>query len=399
MVNTGDWWKGRWREDVRLPDGTTKYQWSPRVNLLPSTGPFRATRKEAERHFWNAYLSKLDANNLTPHSIETVGGFIESKFDPLHIVYMHRPDWHRALIRNHFPEWFLAMRLRDVRKADVQKVCDAVARHCSPQTVRHVRSRVHKLFTFAQQEDYFTGNNPARGVRLPPLRQKKTRALEYDEARRLLEAIDCRNTKDLATFALLSGCRISELIGLTWKWVNLDSVWHSVAGEVLPEYSAAIVQQWCEDGKLGPLKTESSTRLIPLSRPMAEILNRRRLSSAGPREFVFSGRTGRPLDHRNLASRKLKPAAQSVGMPDVAWHCFRHTLNTWLFQEGMHPFAQMAQLGHKASTTFGVNAKYVHVRIEDRRAVLEKIADELLRSESAPEPTAGDLDQLRGYFK
>ena len=396
IVNTGGWWKGRWREDIQLPDGTTKYQWSPRVNLLPSAGPFKATKKEAERHFWNAYLSKLDANNLTPHSIETVGGFIESKFDPLHIEYTRRPKWHRSIIRNHFPGWFLEMRLRDVKKLDVQRVCDGVAPGHAPQTVKHVKSRIHKLFEFASDENRYAGRNPARGVRIGPITRKETLALEYEEAWNLLQAIQCQHTKDLVVFALLSGCRISEILGLTWRYVNLNTTWRNVGSYSLPESSAAILKQWYRGG-LSPLKTEASTRVIPLSRPMVEILERRSPESKdGPGRFVFAGRTGRPLDSCNLASRKLKPAARSVGLPDASWHCFRHTLNTWLYQEGVPEPERMAQLGHKRG---GMNANYLHVRLSDRRPVLEEIAAKVMRNAFVLEPTAEDLEGLREYFK
>ena len=390
----GDWWRGRFREDVLQADGTVVRRWSKRVYLLPATGDFAATRKEAERHLWDHYLSKLDQLNQTPSSIETVGGFIKSKFDPLHIEHTRRPGWHRSIIRNHFPDWFREMRLRDVRKAEVQRVCDAAAMGHSAQTVQHVRSRIHKLFEFAVDEDYFSGRNPAQGVRVPPVRPKDPPALEYGQARELLDAIQCPNTHDLALFALLSGCRISEVLGLTWRQINLDARWRSVGRHSLPAFSAAIVNQWYR-GDFGPLKTESSERVIPLTKPMVEILQRRRTASKRECPYAFAGRTGRPLDACTLAARKLKPAGHSIDL-DLSWHCFRHTLNTWLFQDGMPEPDRMAQLGHKPA---GMNANYLHVRLDDRRPLLERIADKLLDSTSVPEPTSAELEELREYFE
>ncbi len=370
MVVSAGMWKARWRR--KSPVGL---RWSPRVSVAPADGPFAVPRAVARQIFAEVYLTKLE--DAAPPSGDTLGGFVEDVFYPQHADRTRHPEWYRALVRNHVPEWLSAKRLIDVTKADVQRVCDGMAESgYAGQTVRHVRAMLHRVFEAAADEDRFDGRNPAKGVRVAGKMPKETFALAYDEARALIDALASEDAREVALFALLSGCRISEILGLKWLWVNVGRGPRSAGAVRLPPRSVAIRQQWYR-GKLGPLKSAASERVIPLSDPMAAILLRRSGGDRGKDRFAFAARTGNPLDGCTLAARHLKPAAAFAGVPAVSWHAFRHTHNTWLFDEGVSEAQRMAQLGHKAT---GINARYLHVRLDDRRDAVDRIAAKLCPS-------------------
>ncbi len=396
LVKSGGFWKGRWREDVRLEGGGIARKWSPRVMVAPAEGRFGVTKREAQRMFWDTYLSRLDDNNLVPRSMETFGRFAAGHYDRERLARLRRPASPRLCLAR-LPEWFARLRLRDVTKADVQRACDELlAAGLAPGTARNTRVAVHALFEFAAEEGFHAGRNPARGVRIPQGGTRETRALSYPEARALLDGLQHRAAKDITACALMTGCRVSEIAGLEWGRVNLGSAWKSDGGTIVPPRSAAVVEQWYR-GAAGPLKTASSQRVVPLPGPLAAILGKRRDEAPAGSAYVFEGPRGRPWEVGSLARCYLKPAAAAAGVGRVHWHALRHTHATWLFQMGMSEPDRKAQLGHAAP---GVHAGYLHLRLEDRREPLERLAAALFGPdpEPEPEPTAADLAALEGYF-
>ena len=86
LRKVGRWWKLRWREDQILADGRTRYGWGPMVCIGPAEGLGKLTETQARRTAWENFLSRLDQNMRTPHSVMTVREFVERKFKPEHVA-------------------------------------------------------------------------------------------------------------------------------------------------------------------------------------------------------------------------------------------------------------------------------------------------------------------------
>ena len=87
LFQSGGYWMLRWHEDHINADGESKRGWSKSVCIGPSEGPGAFTKKQAQRWAWENFLSRLDQNNRTPQSIMSVREFVERKFVPGHVVY------------------------------------------------------------------------------------------------------------------------------------------------------------------------------------------------------------------------------------------------------------------------------------------------------------------------
>jgi integrase len=106
--------------------------------------------------------------------------------------------------------------------------------------------------------------------------------------------------RTLFTVAALTGARLSELLALRWRALSLAD----------PEDAEVeFAYQVDRHGNLGPTKTDSSARTVPIPRELATILidHKARSKYIGDDNFVFATRTGRPFGQRNVA-RALRRA-------------------------------------------------------------------------------------------
>jgi integrase len=141
-----------------------------------------------------------------------------------------------------------------------------------------------------------------------------------------VEAINkaCENERDrlMVLMAYRHGLRVSELIGLTWRQVDLDAARLQV-----------IRAKGSEDG------------VHPLSgREIRALRSLRRRQPVGTR-WVFITSRGGPMT-RNGFFKLLVKAAARAGITDVHPHLLRHATGFKLVNQGMDTLSLAAYLGH-----------------------------------------------------
>ncbi len=213
---------------------------------------------------------------------------------------------------------------------------------------------LRSLFRFACREGVLAAN-PAAGVRSPKLPKTLPRHLRPGETEELLAAADGEEPlprRDRALLELLyaSGLRVSELVGLDWRDVDL-------AGRVVR------VQ-----GKGG------KERMVPFGRPAAEALRAwladweevRRRAPASPEEPVFLHFRGGRLSARSVRRILDRTASRAGVAGGVHPHTLRHSFATHLLEGGADLRAIQELLGHSSLAT---TQRYTHVEIERLLAV------------------------------
>jgi integrase len=168
------------------------------------------------------------------------------------------------------------MRMRDVAAPDVRDWLVALERRgCSPTTIRKAKAALAVMMACAV-EDGDLAANPASGVRYVP--SDKSKREHPTRRRRKLTAADVAailgalEERWQAFFLLLvqSGCRVGELLGLTWQSVHLgDDPYILIADQIYK-------------GERKRLKTDASMAKVPLSATMASWLAELRPESAPP---------------------------------------------------------------------------------------------------------------------
>ena len=202
----------------------------------------------------------------------------------------------------------------------------------------------------------------ARAIRRQEQRQKGKLKVGVDiptpgEIRAFVAALDGRWRPVLLT-AVFTGLRASELRGLPWKDVDLDrAVIH-------------VRQRADRLHKIGPPKSASSERTIPLPPIVVNTLKEWRLACPrGPLGLVFPTGAGNVESHKNITARGLHPAMLTAGVtvdtgkldkdgaPVLAakytgLHCLRHFFASWLINarsDGgleLSPKVVQERLGH-----------------------------------------------------
>lgn len=246
-----------------------------------------------------------------------------------------------------------------------------------------------RIFDYAHRRLGWAGSNPVRGLdrRERPAHQRKDRRiLTRDELSTLLAAAD-EPYRTILTVAAGLGTRLGETLGLCWSDIDLD------AGMASVEY------QIDRSGSRVQLKTERSRRVIEMPGSVVSALRAHKLRSphSCPDDLVFTSRSGRPLEHRNVAQRGLRKAYEAAALEGRAptFHELRHAHASAWIASGGDLVELSARLGHRDPAVTA--AIYSHefeaaARSDQRRTRLDGIYGS--DSESIPQET-GSVVSLR----
>ena len=257
-----------------------------------------------------------------------------------------REQW--DYVRSKFEDFFGEERtVQSIKLDDYQSFLNSLNSKLTHKTLLTIHRTLSQVFNYAVQSGYIN-RNPADLARVGG---KKDREVTYLSIAQIEKVLDfCRHhhfparegkhvqvgTPILIEAAILSGCRLGELAGLTWDYVDVEkSVFHikrqlSTRNHRTPEFI--------------PLKTDSSNRDIPV--PHYLIDDMQKLHSDGD-ELIFYTQRNLPIStssasrytHRMLD--KLK-----IDATNFHFHSFRHSHVALLLANGVDIYAISKRLGH-----------------------------------------------------
>ncbi len=162
---------------------------------------------------------------------------------------------------------------------------------------------------------------------------------------------------------LYSGLRIGELLALEWSDINFKT------GEMS-------VNKNCHDGKdeSGKLtritdtpKTATSKRIIPLPKPILDMLKEMKKNSTSP--YVISG--GNTVLSVRSYQMSFELLLAKLKIPHRGFHSLRHTFATRALECGMDVKTLSEILGHK-SATITLN-RYAHSLMEHKKSMMNRL--------------------------
>ena len=190
-------------------------------------------------------------------------------------------------------------------------------------------------------------------IRLEREPEGRLRWLTPEEATRLLDA--CRESRnadltDLVEFALFTGMRRGEVLGLTWERVD------RARGVVLLDVTKS-----------------GRRREVPLNGRADAVLARRGSKSAG---LVFSR-------NWNTFRHAFECAVARAKLEDFRFHDLRHTFASWTVQRGATLQEVKDLLGH---STLAMVMRYAHLSPEHLRSAVARLDTALPTLSSAQVP-------------
>ncbi|GHG18342.1 tyrosine-type recombinase/integrase [Streptomyces hydrogenans] len=267
-------------------------------------------------------------------------------------------------------------RLESLGVADVRRFLVQLEKRTSAATAKESHRVLRTALTAACREE-LVSRNVATLVEPPTVAARELSPWSLDETLDFLAA--ARKDPLYAAFvlAIALGFRRGEVVGLRWENVDLGkreirvrTQRQRVAGEVY------------EDDPKGRRRKQT----LPLPAICVAPLRWQRLKQAAAREragekwtetgYVFTTRTGQPIEPRNLY-RSFTRVAKNAGLRVVRLHDARHGTATLLTAAGVPPRVVMEILGHsQIAVTMNV---YTHVVQDTQREAVSHV-DRLLRS-------------------
>ncbi len=250
---------------------------------------------------------------------------------------------YHSLIRRHIgPRWdrTLLSRIKPLEVTEWLKTLPL-----APKSKSHIKRLLHLLFEKAMLWELIEANrNPIDLVKVKggSKRQKVPTILTPAEFERLVARLP-EVYRVMATVAMCTGLRISEVLALRWEHFDFAA-------------GAMVVEQGVYNGRVGDTKTEASRDQLPLDGEFARMLQEWRAQTGRESGLLFpSPVTGRCLHAGVIMKRHIRPAGEQVGFAAVGWHSFRHSYRGMLDDTGANTGTQQGLMRHaNVSTTMNV---------------------------------------------
>ncbi len=223
----------------------------------------------------------------------------------------------------------------------------------SPATVNRYLAALSSCLTHATKHWQWLHENPCSKV--PKLKEPpgRTRFLDDDERRRLLDAcLSISLALHLAVvLALSTGARRMNVWGLSWSDIDLSAGKETIV--------------------FRNTKNRSDVHL-PLSGPVVELLLKHSKVRRSDSDLLFPSKVDaqKPFDFKVPFARAMKKAQ----VDDFRWHDLRHSAASYLAQQGVDLRRIAAILGHK---TLQMSMRYSHLNVESLREDMEKLTGKL----------------------
>lgn len=257
-----------------------------------------------------------------------------------------RDQWGYA--RSKFEDYFGDDRtVQSIKLDDYQSFLNSLNNKLTHKTLLTIHRMISQVFDYAVQTGYIN-RNPTKMARVGGNRDRDVTYLNLEQIKKVLNY--CRfhkfpnregktvqvGTPVLIEAAILSGCRLGELAGLTWNNVDVEhSVFHirrqlDTRNHRTPEFKE--------------LKTENSNRDITV--PAYLIDDMKKLHSPGD-ELIFYTQRNLPVS-TSSASRYTHRLLErlKIDAPNFHFHSFRHSHVALLLAHDVDIYAISKRLGH-----------------------------------------------------
>jgi integrase len=257
----------------------------------------------------------------------------------------------KQLLNNYIRPEIGKKKVQDVRRTDIRELHRKVTRSGKSTRANRILALLSKMFNLAINDYEMRADNPVKGVE-KNREQQRERYLSQVEIQAVSQALNeypSQNTANAIRWLMLTGCRTSEALHMTWDQVRWDdSIWIKPATNT---------------------KTKTTHR-VPLSPPAMQLLRQIAAGQPTGEEYVFPGRKpGEPLKRLNDAWQDIRKWA---GVEDVRLHDLRHTYASILVSAGLSLPMIGALLGH---TTQATTQRYAHLYDDPLRRATEHVGN------------------------
>jgi integrase len=260
--------------------------------------------------------------------------------------------------------------LHQVTPLRIQRLLNRYETQGHARVARQVYRRLSQALDLAVRWDWLAVN-PCRKVDNPVYRPKRKVMWTLEEMRVFLEGTHDHWLYPMWLTAIGTGCRLGELLALTWDDVDLSAETLSVTKSVQTLDGERVVTT---------PKTASGVRTLSIPPEVVQVLKRHQAVQAEQRlrmgkrwegeDLVFTSRAGEPL-HQSTVQWTMHGECDRLELPRLTPHGLRHLHASVLLSEGLSIPDVSRRLGH-ASPAITMTT-YAHVVTADDRGAAEAI--------------------------
>lgn len=292
------------------------------------------------------------------------------------------------------------MKISQIKQIHVRKFyADQAKKGAATSTIKTYHNIICPTFEMAVNSDIIRKNPAREAIKGINGTQKKKEALTVEEQKRFLNFVKESDVYNIyypmLSLELLTGLRVGELVGLTWK--DIDSINNVIHIQHQLQYLKL-------DGKfkfyVSPLKTEAGKRDIPITPEIRKCLTdiknvmmftgrRSEVKVDGYTGFLFVTKNGtvyavsainfilnnivekyNKIEEKKASKEKRSPEY----LPHISSHILRHTACTRMAEQGIDVKVLQYIMGHSdIGVTMNVYNHVDKTRVENEMQKIIKI--------------------------
>lgn len=314
----------------------------------------------------NRYLSAIEdeiyerlGNDESKDYTEIIYEDFVDLFMGSRVVEGKTADFYKSCLGVHSLNYFSGKKIKDISRADVVEFINAMKKYISkstgrplsPKTIKHHRDCLRALFNYAKFLEIID-RNPTEYISLDPVpNQVDGRYYEPEDVDIILEALESEGDYKYYVFFVLqlyTGCRPSEIYGLTWEKIDFD--------RGIITIDQALVKSKSAGGYVVKKTKSHEMRTKPIPGYIQVLLTKLKDISVGATDYVFTNASGGHLGE-SAFREYFRRFCDQRDLPYLPPYGVRHTTGTLLAAKKI-PLPNISkQLGHASTQT---TTKYIH---------------------------------------
>ena len=268
------------------------------------------------------------------------------------------------------PEIVSNIPIKEIKALKLQELYNKL----STNQAKKVYKLLNQFFKYAESQNYLF-KNPNISITLKKdkkevhtiIAEKKTKFQYFtkEEIPELLEIFKPTRYYDIVRFALGTGMRRGEILGLQWEDIDFSNK------EIYVRHNLSYMSNITEDGEksyttiLQTPKSQNAVRIIPMSDVIYTLLKELPHNC----EYVFSTEKNKHFDVKWF-ERAWRNNVKGTKFEDKRFHDLRHTFATLLLTNGADLITVKELLGHSSVT---ITEMYLDALPKTKQDIVNKI--------------------------
>lgn len=283
-------------------------------------------------------------------------------------------ETYESTYRNYIKPYLISdLPINDLKSLKIQEFYNKLVKEqVSVNNIKKAHKLLRQFFSYAEREGYVI-KNPCVNVTLPKNKKETENIIserksnfQYfneDEIRQLFELFKNTRYENIIKFALGTGMRKGEILGLQWQDIDFENK------EIHVVHNLSYVANIDNDTRtyktvLQTPKSENSIRIIPMSEKIYNLLNSLDKNS----NFVFNSR-GSHFDIK-WTEKFWNKTLKGTNLEGKKFHDLRHTFATMLLLNGANLIQIKELLGH---SSVKITEMYLDALPKSKTEIVNKI--------------------------